>query len=505
MTRREAETLQRLLAQGPPQDAEASPGHGAADGETAELACLGRALAASSAQPSPRFPDALRQRMLAVAADEAADEPPPTWRARMATVWGDLAAAWRFATRSAVASGTVTVGLLLAGIFVGASLSLPGDPLYAIKDAYQQAQLSRASAPSDIAAEKLDVAATKITDVVRAAERDRPESLATSAHKADSLVRDSAATLLSVYRESGEPAVLMPLARFADGHQTTVADVRRQTHEGEAKRALAGLAATLNDVDAQVTDILGRCCQPTSQAGRLWRISTPQRSLVGCPCPRPALGERQPNLGTAAGAATEILDLAPRTDDGHSEDASRPPHDRIPQGVDETHQQVDDATKAVDDATDTLDNATDETTEAVDDATDAATDTVNEATDAVDEATNTVDEATNTVDEATDATTDTIDDATGADTDGASDPVDETVDKATDTIDEATDEATNTVDEATKALDDAADRATDAVQNDTDPVQGSLGGDDDRDSSNDDRDSSGDDRDNSNDGGDLLP
>ncbi|PSO48587.1 MAG: hypothetical protein BRC32_01875, partial [Actinobacteria bacterium QS_8_72_14] len=344
MTRHEAETLQRLLAQGPPQDAEASPGHGGADGETAELACLGRALAASSAQPSPRFPDALRQRVLAVAADEAADEPPPTWRARMATVWGDLAAAWRFATRSAVASGTVTVGLLLAGIFVGASLSLPGDPLYAIKDAYQQAQLSRASAPSDIAAEKLDVAATKITDVVRAAERDRPESLATSAHKADSLVRDSAATLLSVYRESGEPAVLMPLARFADGHQTTVADVRQQTHEGEATRALAGLAATLNDVDARVTDILGRCCQPTSQAGQLWRLSTPQRSLAGCPCPRPALGERQPNLGTAAGTATEILDLAPRTDDGHSEDASRPPHDRIPQGVDKTHQQVDDAT-----------------------------------------------------------------------------------------------------------------------------------------------------------------
>jgi F0F1-type ATP synthase membrane subunit b/b' len=496
MTRREAETLQRLLAQGPPQDAEASPGHGAADGETAELACLGRALAASSAQPSPRFPDALRQRVLAVAADEAADEPPPTWRARMATVWGDLAAAWRFATRSAVASGTVTVGLLLAGIFVGASLSLPGDPLYAIKDAYQQAQLSRASAPSDIAAEKLDVAATKITDVVRAAERDRPESLATSAHKAESLVRDSAATLLSVYRESGEPAVLMPLARFADGHQTTVADVRRQTHEGEAKRALAGLAATLNDVDAQVTDILGRCCQPTSQAGRLWRISTPQSSLVGCPCPRPALDERQPNLGTAAGAATEILDLAPRTDDGHSEDTSRPPHDRIHEGVDETHQQVDDATEAVDDATDTLDNATDETTEAVDDATNAATDTIDEATD---ETTEAVDDAT---DAATDATTDTIDDATGADTDGASDPVDETVDKATDTVDEASDAATNTVDEATdettKAVDDATDRATDAVQNDTDPVQGPLGGDDDRDSSNDDRD-------NSNDGGDLLP
>lgn len=415
MTRREAETLQRLLAETPSAGAARRHAHDEGDGELTGLASLARSLGASAAQPTPPFRDALRERVLATA-----DEEPLATRTGVGTVADDLVAAWRYAMRSALPSGALTVLLLVAGLFVGASLSLPGDPLYAIKDAYQQAQLARASAPADVATVKLRMAHTKVEETVQAADRGRLDSLAASAGDANALVRDSAATLLDVYRDSGDSDVLRPLAQFVDDHRTTVATVAERVSGSEADPALARLMSTLERVDTRVDDILASCCQPTGDTAGFWTISSPDASLDQCPCLLDGGSQPgEPQGSGATGLADGLLQLSPRNPgSGDGQGGPGPAQrwrQRLREGVDETRQRVDDATDRV---IDTVDDATGRTTDAVDDATDTVTDKVDETTDGV---------------------TDTVDGLTGGATEDAAGAVDDTVDGTTDAVDDTTD------------------------------------------------------------------
>lgn len=428
MMRDEAERLARRLevaaATGPEQLGVG--GDARADDELAGLVSLAQMLDASAAEPAPRFPTALRERVLATLAEEP---PQPVWRAHLTGFVRDAVAAWRYSVGSQIASGAMTAVLLLAAVFVGTGLSVPGDPLYALKDAYQQAQLMRASAPVDVAAVQLNMASTKIEETVRAVDRDRPDSVISSAVGAERLTSDSAETLLEVYRDTGDEEVLAPLSAFVDGHRPIVTGLQERTADVDARLALANLVITLDRVDARAATVLGKCCQPEQQASAFWMMSSPHQLLRECPCPTvPEVADDEPDAtGDDNGTGNEGATIPPiptqEDDDTPRRDAERWRED-MRDGWEETKEGV----------RDTLDDATEGTRETLDDTLDGVddvlpspdADTTDGLRDGLDDAT---DELREDLDDAGDTVDETVDDVTEGlrqeSTPDSSDPVDD--------------------------------------------------------------------------------
>lgn len=262
MSRRDAHRLAVLL-----EDSREVSEASEAEQELAGLASLARALEASGTEPTPSFPAALRTRVLAALDAEPSSRRP---RARLPVALGQAFVAWRSSASSMIASGTLTVLVLLAGLFVGANLSLPGDPLYAIKDAYQQNQLSRASAPADTASMQLRMAGAKIDDALRAAERGRDGSVETAARDATELAADGAGALLTIYRDTGDQSMLAHLGLFVRHYEPAVHDLGQQVSDPDAQAAVARLRATLDDIDIQFRAVLDGCCAIDATEATAW-------------------------------------------------------------------------------------------------------------------------------------------------------------------------------------------------------------------------------------------
>lgn len=387
-----------------------------ADDELASLVSLAQTLESSAAEPAPRFPAALRERVLATVAEEPSQ---PAWRAHLRGVVDEVVTAWRYSLSSQIASGVLTAVLLLAAVFVGAGLSVPGDPLYALKDAYQQAQLSRASAPVDVAAVQLEMAGTKIEETVRAVDRGRPDSVISSAADAEQLTRDSAETLLEVYRDTGNEEVLAPLSAFVQGHRPIVTGLQERTAHADARRALANLVITLDRVDARVATALGGCCPPEQQASAFWVMSSPHQLLRSCPCPSDAtLADDEGDDADHGAESADDGDVPSLTPGGEDGDAPNPDPERwredVPEDWDETQKGV----------RDRLDDATEDSGDAVDDTLDD--DPVDELEDGLPS-----DGATDELGEGVHDSTVGVDDAVEDTTDGVSEPTPEGTDEST--------------------------------------------------------------------------
>lgn len=288
MNRRDAHRLAALL--------EDSREVSEAEQELAGLASLARALEASGTRPTPPFPAALRTRVLTALDAEPSPRRP---RARPAVALGQAFVAWRSSASSMIASGTLTVLVLLAGLFVGANLSLPGDPLYAIKDAYQQNQLSRASAPADTASMQLRMAGAKIDDALRAAERGRDGSVETAARDATELAADGAGALLTIFRDTGDQSMLAHLGLFVRHYEPAVHDLGRQVSEPDAQAAVARLRATLDDIDTRFRAVLDGCCAIDATEATAWWL---RPNDAAASADRPLGSEAPPEGDGAAGS-----------------------------------------------------------------------------------------------------------------------------------------------------------------------------------------------------------
>lgn len=491
MRRNEAERLARRLEQaapgagpGPEGDLGARGGVRATDGaaggahdELSGLVSLAQTLEASAAEPSPRFKTALRERVLASAAEEP---PEPAWRAHLRGVVADTVAAWRYSVSSQIASGALTAVMLLAALFVGAGLSVPGDPLYVLKDAYQQAQLSRASAPVDIASVQLSMAATKIEETVRAAERDQPDSLVSSATDAEQLVRDSSQALLTVHRDTGDDDVLAPIPAFVDRHRPVVRDLQARTDHVDARRALANLMITMDRAKAQVAAALSACCAPEQQASAFWVMSSPHRMLRECPCPHAApLADDDSDDGgdDEGGSGAPALQPAPAPTTGDAPEPEPLPED-MREGWDETRDGVRDS---LEDVTGGTEDAVDDTVDGVDDDLPAPDD------DATDQLREELEDSAEAVDETGDAVEDTTE---GVETQGVEEGLPDDSDPVDGSLDDQLNAETQSSEETGSALDDAGDGNGDGggddgndpspegVREEEDGTDGGDGGDD---------------------------
>jgi len=140
-------------------------GLGTADATLAPMLTVAHGLQSLPANgaPSVEFRAALRKRLVAVAGVQAQAASPTETTPRPTAQSG-----WhgrRGQRRIAIASGTLAALVAVAGVAVGASRSLPGDPLYGVKRSTEAAQLLITTGDEDRGRKHLEFARTRLQEI----------------------------------------------------------------------------------------------------------------------------------------------------------------------------------------------------------------------------------------------------------------------------------------------------------------------------------------------------
>jgi hypothetical protein len=230
------------------------------DPVTAPLLTVVDALTEVPAAPGPRpeFRAALRQRLVAVAAVQAAS---PVTERPLARVRA-AGTTWAFQRRMVAIGAGAAVVTAVAGVGVGASRSLPGEPFYGVKRASEDIQLATTFGTEDRGKRHLQFARERLSEVTALAghsssigpmygdrhyagaavvDRARSKLIADTLRDMDVETRSGANDLFVAYRDSGSTEPLAALNDF------TVRQYREL-------RALVG--ALPGDVQAQVMSSL---------------------------------------------------------------------------------------------------------------------------------------------------------------------------------------------------------------------------------------------------------
>jgi hypothetical protein len=122
------------------------------------LRSLGHCTRSSALGPDPEFRDALRRRLVAVAAvSEGPQVEPADHRGRLHRL--------RAGRGAAVAAGSMAVIVAIAGAGVAGARSLPGDPLYSLKRGSEAVDLRLAGSQIERAEKQLRAATTRLAEV----------------------------------------------------------------------------------------------------------------------------------------------------------------------------------------------------------------------------------------------------------------------------------------------------------------------------------------------------
>jgi hypothetical protein len=183
------------------------------------------------AGPAPEFQSALRRRLVAVATVQAIDAPPASATARLR----EVGATWKFQRRMAVLAGGAAAATAIAGVGLGASRSLPGDPFYGVKRATEDAQLAATFGQEAKGKRHLEFARVRLAEIESLAGRSaalggmpagglgalgtlsdgaRTSTILATLRDMDAETRAGANDLFAVYRDSGSAEPLHALDSF---------------------------------------------------------------------------------------------------------------------------------------------------------------------------------------------------------------------------------------------------------------------------------------------------
>jgi hypothetical protein len=255
--------------------------------------------------PRPEFRAALRQRLVAVATVQGVGAPAesPLQRARSA------GSTWKVQKRlSAIAAGAAVV-TGVAGVGVGASRSLPGQPFYGVKRAAEDAQLATTLGTEARGKRHLEFARTRLAEVQALAgtsssagpmvgahafagglaDSGRTKLIEDTLHAMDVETRSGANDLFASYRSSGSGEPLRALDRFTRAQYKTLHGLvpsLPESSRGAASASLALLAVVATDT----VRLYGASTTPTTPGGS----STP-----GTGSGRPTPGTTHTPTGTS--------------------------------------------------------------------------------------------------------------------------------------------------------------------------------------------------------------
>lgn len=238
-------------------------------------------------QPSPEFRDALRQRLLAVAAVQpaAGTAPAGARHARVSEAAPVPVRAWRrrlVAGLAGLAIGTGTLG----GAAVAAQNALPGDLMYPLKRSLEDAQVTLAGSDASRGREYLEIASTRLSEaeaLLRRSGSQPPDqrtvdTLAGTLRDLEEVTRRGSQRLTEAYRESGDAEVLQPLREF-----TRREGGRVQTLKGQLPPELRERSASLLGLLAGIDRQLARLPVTTPSTGGQPGTTAPDGSIPGHP------------------------------------------------------------------------------------------------------------------------------------------------------------------------------------------------------------------------------
>ncbi len=276
--------------------------------------------------PSPAFRQALRQHLFAVgeeidaalaAQDSAAGDvaglastgrrgtrrrvpestvaPSPAWRRRLAA--------------AGFAVGVIAGGA--AGTAMASSDALPGDLLYGVKRTVEEVQLTLAGSDTAKAQRYLEMADTRLDEVVKLVDRPSadtdPEAVAQIASTLNDL-RDNAVQgselLIAEFQETGDPKQLSTLLQFVESHQDVI-DELKSAVPVELEREHEAVADLLKRIMDEVLNLdpnatADPAAEPRSEA--LPGQVTPSPSTVATPT-TPGPDDASPSGSVAGGVA----------------------------------------------------------------------------------------------------------------------------------------------------------------------------------------------------------
>lgn len=253
------------------------------DPALAPYLALAGALQAVPAAPGPRpeFRAALRQRLVAVAAVQGVAEPEGVaTRLREGITWN-------FQRRMAILAGGAAAATAIAGVGVGASRSLPGDPFYGVKRATERVQLATAVGQEAKGKRHLEFARTRLSEIQALAGQDsalqsflpgasdavglltdqaKVSTIIATLHDMDTETRAGADDLVAVARDTGSTEPLRALDEFTRAQFADLRSVLPELPIQAQPRAQASLAL-LSAVGQRTAALFGTSGTPSGKGG----------------------------------------------------------------------------------------------------------------------------------------------------------------------------------------------------------------------------------------------
>ena len=337
---RRADAFARLLESGGRSD----------DPAVGPFVALAEALTAVPALdgPRPEFRAALRQRLVAVATVQGAGVPAvsPATRLREA---GET---WKVQRRMAVLAGSAAAATAIAGVGLGASRSLPGDPFYGVKRATEDVQLATTFGQEAKGRRHLEFARTRLAEVKALTGQSsalsdvmpgKPSALAALVDEAssdtivatlqdmDDETRAGANDLIAVYRDSGSRGPLETLDAFTRTQYTDLRQVLPALPTAARAHAISSLAL-LTAVSKQTVTLAGSQSTPETPGpastpragGKHTKSATPEPHQTTAPSGAGGGSSSSPGTSTG-GAGTQPTPPADVPNDLPSQPPTIPP------------------------------------------------------------------------------------------------------------------------------------------------------------------------------------
>lgn len=273
--------------------------------------------------PSEEFRAALRKRLVAVAAVQAQAGPAPA--ASQARAWAGSWRGWQGQRKIAVLSGSLAALVAVAGVAVGASRSLPGDPLYGVKKGTEAAQLFVTSGDVDRGNRHLDYARTRLQEIsdllkpgsalgggalgqplaAAPAAGSLPGRLTEALKDMDSDTLDGSRDLTEAFRDQHDRGALLTLRSFATQQHHELAGLLPAFPAAAKPRAelSLGLLTAVHQRAQQLLDTgacTGACAQATPG-----HTGEDRLGVLPCDCAGPAPAQPGPTTPlTPAPSAT---------------------------------------------------------------------------------------------------------------------------------------------------------------------------------------------------------
>jgi hypothetical protein len=280
LTSRRADEFDRLISSGEHTD----------DPTDAPLLAVTAALRHVAVVPTPRpeFRAQLRQRLVAVAAVQVPEtEASPVIKMREAT------RTWRVQRRMMAAAAGAAVVTAVAGVGVGASRSLPGQPFYGVKKAAEGAQLATTFGTEARGKRHLEFARTRLAEVEalaagRSTAMGAQRVLATrfvadsgssslilsTLRSMDAETRDGANDLFATFGATGSAEPLRALAKFTTNQYDELHTLLPELPASVQDRAETSLAL-LQLVHSDTASLAGSATSPNQSQPTPGSSNTP--------------------------------------------------------------------------------------------------------------------------------------------------------------------------------------------------------------------------------------